>query len=104
SACSRLVGAAAAVLDAGGSSAARPREVVTQPEHARRRKRPALEPGTVLGRTYVLQRLIGRGGMGEVYEAAHVRLSGRYAVKVLRAEISDDDDLLARFRREAEIT
>jgi serine/threonine protein kinase len=63
-----------------------------------------LAPGTVLKDSYSVVRLIGRGGMGEVYEARHVRLSGRYAIKVLRAEISDDGKLLSRFRREAEIT
>jgi tRNA A-37 threonylcarbamoyl transferase component Bud32 len=64
----------------------------------------ALQPGSVLNDTYSVQRLLGRGGMGEVYEVHHTRLSGRYAVKVLRAEISDDRELLSRFRREAEIT
>ncbi|MEO5768213.1 MAG: serine/threonine-protein kinase [Polyangia bacterium] len=68
------------------------------------RNRPALEPGIVLNDTYAISRLIGRGGMGEVYEVSHARLSGRYAVKVLRAEISDDEGLLSRFRREAVIS
>ena len=66
--------------------------------------RPSLAPDTVLRDTYVVLRLIGRGGMGEVYEVRHLRLAGRYALKVLRPEVSRDDDLLARFRREAHIT
>lgn len=42
--------------------------------------------------------------MGEVYEATHERLAGRYAVKVLLAEISNRTDIFQRFRREAEVT
>ena len=54
--------------------------------------------------TYIVQRMVGSGGMGEVYEVGHVRLAGRYAVKVLRGRSPVDEELLARFRREAEIT
>jgi len=64
----------------------------------------ALAPGTLLGATYRVQRLIGRGGMGEVYEAAHSRLSGRYAIKVLSAAAGEAEHILLRFRREAEVT
>jgi tRNA A-37 threonylcarbamoyl transferase component Bud32 len=42
--------------------------------------------------------------MGEVYEARHARLSGRYAVKVLNAMVSAQPDAVARFRREAQVT
>jgi tRNA A-37 threonylcarbamoyl transferase component Bud32 len=42
--------------------------------------------------------------MGEVYEATHDRLSGRYAIKVLLSEISNRADIFQRFRREAEVT
>jgi serine/threonine protein kinase len=63
-----------------------------------------LTAGTILNDTYEVLRPIGRGGMGEVYEVRHVRLAGRYAVKVLRNDVSGDEDLLSRFRREAEIT
>src|SRR5689334_9329504 len=59
--------------------------------------------GTVLGGTYRLERLLGRGGMGAVYEARHVRLPRRYAVKLLKLEFAHDRDVLDRFRREAEI-
>jgi serine/threonine-protein kinase len=57
----------------------------------------------VLRDTYTIVRLIGRGGMGEVYEATHARLTGRYAVKVLPPEIAEDVAVLSRFRREAQI-
>jgi eukaryotic-like serine/threonine-protein kinase len=67
-------------------------------------RRAALEPGSVLKDTYQVRRLLGRGGMGEVYEVNHLRLVGRFAVKVLRAAVSDDEDLVSRFRREAQIS
>jgi serine/threonine protein kinase/ABC-type Fe3+ transport system substrate-binding protein len=64
----------------------------------------SLTPGMLLADTYRVVRLIGAGGMGEVYEATHDRLAGRYAVKVLLAEIMSRRDVFQRFRREAEVT
>jgi hypothetical protein len=61
-------------------------------------------PGTILQDTYEIVRLIGSGAMGEVYEARHARLAGRYAVKLLLAEIAAHPDAFVRFRQEAEIT
>jgi len=58
----------------------------------------------LLGDTYRIVRRIGTGGMGEVYEATHERLSHRYAVKVLRPGIRDHPEALARFMREAQVT
>src|SRR6476620_1260580 len=57
--------------------------------------------GSVLGDTYEVQGLRGEGGMGRVYEARHVRLGRRFAVKVLHRMFAADRDALARFRREA---
>jgi eukaryotic-like serine/threonine-protein kinase len=62
--------------------------------------------GTLLNGNYLLERVIAEGGMGVVYEAAHVRLPRRLAVKVLSKpkQTSAEAQLaLARFRREAEI-
>jgi len=59
--------------------------------------------GATLNDTYVVENLLGEGGMGRVYTARHTRISKkRYAVKVLRAEMADDANVLARFQREAE--
>jgi serine/threonine-protein kinase len=60
--------------------------------------------GTVLADTYRIERTVGKGGMGEVYEATHARLSGRYAVKLLLREVGQADEVLRRFKQEAEIT
>jgi len=66
------------------------------------------EAGSLVGRTlaetYQVVRLIGKGGMGAIYEAHHVRLHGkRYAIKILAPQFAENPELLARFRREAEI-
>ena len=63
-----------------------------------------LSIGAVVADTYQITRLLGRGGMGSVWEAGHLRLPGkRVAIKVLHADVASDPEALARFRREAEI-
>lgn len=52
---------------------------------------------------YTIERLLGAGGMGEVYLAQHPRLPRRDALKVLPATVSRDDEYRARFEREADI-
>ncbi len=60
--------------------------------------------GTILQDSYRVIRLIGRGGMGAVYEGTQLRLNKRVAIKVLAREMSSNPEALARFRREAEVT
>ena len=62
-----------------------------------------LSPGQVVSETYRIERLLGAGGMAEVYVAAHTRLPRRFAIKVMNVEASQRAPFLARFRREAEI-
>jgi serine/threonine protein kinase len=50
---------------------------------------------------YRVQREIGRGGMGAVYEAVHERLGQRVAIKVMFPEYSRDPEFMRRFRAEA---
>jgi serine/threonine-protein kinase len=57
--------------------------------------------GTILGDTYEVQRRLGEGGMGRVYQARHVRLGRAYAIKIMHQMFAADRDALARFRREA---
>src|SRR3954452_16675482 len=59
--------------------------------------------GVVLQGTYALGARIGQGGMGEVYEARHVRTHGRVAVKILSPHLLANKNAFARFCREAEI-
>ena len=60
--------------------------------------------GIVLQGTYRIIRPLAEGGCGEVYLAAHTRLPGRFAVKLLHRSLVRDNDALERFRQEAEIT
>ena len=60
--------------------------------------------GTTLQSRYRLNRLIGRGGMGAVYEAVQVPLNKRVAVKVMARQLAANEEALARFRREADVT
>src|SRR6185369_6309819 len=53
--------------------------------------------------TYKILRTLDQGGMGMVFEAEHVRLRRRVAVKVLAQHLAKDALALARFNREAEI-
>src|ERR1700722_17205024 len=58
--------------------------------------------GCVVGGHYKVRRLIGQGGMGEVY-AADGKTGEKVALKVLHEKAAQDPDLVARFQREAEI-
>jgi serine/threonine-protein kinase len=60
-----------------------------------------LGPGDVLLGKYELRRMIGRGGVGVVFEAEHVRLRQRVAVKFLAAEMLANPAMIERFEREA---
>jgi predicted ATPase len=59
-----------------------------------------LLPGTHLG-PYEIEKLLGMGGMGEVYRARDPRLGRIVAIKILPAEFAADSDRLLRFEREA---
>lgn len=52
---------------------------------------------------YVIQRLLGTGGMGEVYLAQHPRLPRQDALKILSLASTADREFRARFIREAEL-
>ncbi|MCV7284924.1 serine/threonine protein kinase [Mycolicibacterium wolinskyi] len=52
---------------------------------------------------YTIERMLGSGGMGEVYLAQHPRLPRHDALKVLRTGISADSDYVERFNREADL-
>ena len=51
---------------------------------------------------YTIVRMLGSGGMGEVYLAQHPRLPRTEALKLLKPEISTDETFRARFIREAD--
>ena len=53
---------------------------------------------------YKLKRLIGAGGMGEVYLGEHQLMKRPCAIKVIRPEKAGDPKVLARFEREVQAT
>jgi len=58
--------------------------------------------GSVLNDTYSIERRLGGGGMGAVFEGRHLRTGRSYAVKVLLPRLGSKHEAIARFRREAE--
>ena len=70
-------------------------------------KRPAeADVDVLIGQTlagrYLIEHRVGRGGMGTVYKARHVKVGRPFAVKVLHAETFDAMSL-QRFEREAKL-
>jgi serine/threonine protein kinase len=57
--------------------------------------------GQVLDGRYAVRSLIGEGGMGRVYEAEHIEIGKRVAIKVLHPAYSRTPEVVQRFRREA---
>jgi serine/threonine-protein kinase len=58
--------------------------------------------GQLISGRYRVTSLIGSGGMGAVYVAEHTHMKKRFAVKLLHSEMAQNEEVLARFRREAE--
>lgn len=65
--------------------------------------RSQFAPGDRLANRFELLRLIGRGGMGEVYAALDIELEEQVAVKVLHADLLGDSVATLRFRRELQL-
>lgn len=62
----------------------------------------ALADGEVFA-DYTILRVLGTGGMGEVYLAEHPRLPRQDALKVLGTQVSHDEEYRQRFNQEAEM-
>ena len=67
---------------------------------------PTRDPlvGKCLEDRYEVERLIGEGGMGSVYQVRHTTLDRRFALKALKHELANEDALAERFLREARAT
>jgi len=59
--------------------------------------------GKTLSGRYLVRRRIGKGGMGEVFEADHIGLDKRVAIKFLLDKFNTDREVLMRFHREARL-
>jgi tRNA A-37 threonylcarbamoyl transferase component Bud32 len=60
--------------------------------------------GDLAAGRFRIVRLLGRGGMGEVYEAEDTLLGERVALKTIRREIAADPAILSRFHHEIQLT
>lgn len=63
---------------------------------------PESRIGAVVGGKYRLEKVLGRGGMGAVYEAVHTGVQKRFAIKVLSAAAFRDEGCRVRFTKEAQ--
>jgi serine/threonine protein kinase/class 3 adenylate cyclase len=63
---------------------------------------PRPSAGLVLGR-YELERALGAGGMGEVWRAKDVASGATVAIKILKADVASNPDVVRRFRKEARV-
>jgi serine/threonine-protein kinase len=83
------------------TSAAGPRGTPGAKKAVHRSGGPEALIGQTLSGRYRINRLLGEGGMGAVYEAEHTHMRKRLAVKVLHQEMSHLPEVVARFEREA---
>jgi hypothetical protein len=67
----------------------------------KRETEPTLPVERTIEGKYRLEKLLGRGGMGAVYEATDLRLGRRVAVKIMTGSLFGDARALRRFQREA---
>jgi eukaryotic-like serine/threonine-protein kinase len=59
-----------------------------------------LKPGMLIRDTYLIQKKLGKGGMGSVYLATHTLLDEPRALKFLSQDLSEDEGFTGRFLRE----
>ncbi len=60
-----------------------------------------LQPGDIIAGKYRVDGLLGKGGMGSVFQATNTAIGRRVAIKVLAANVADRDDVKQRFELEA---
>jgi eukaryotic-like serine/threonine-protein kinase len=65
---------------------------------------PAFAAGEIVSGRYRIAKFLGRGGMGEVYEAEDLDLKERVALKTLLPEIAGDGRMIARFKQEIQLS
>ncbi|MGE0434292.1 MAG: protein kinase [Planctomycetota bacterium] len=88
------------IIDAEAPTLAKPVTPAGVPPPPPRQDEADVVHGRRLG-NYIVQREIGRGGMGVVYEARHVdHPTARFAIKFIRKDLSRNEVYLRRFQRE----
>lgn len=78
-------------------------EMDTEPARPEVQSAPGAQShvGTLLADRYRVDKLLGEGGMGQVYRAEHVHMRKAVALKVLHRELTAQPEIVARFEREA---
>jgi serine/threonine-protein kinase len=74
---------------------------VVKPEDPFRPTQHGVPPGTRLNGIYEIDRMIGVGGMGEVYKGHEIQTGTAVAIKMLVPDMAENEAALALFRREA---
>ena len=64
---------------------------------------PSLATGRLVSKRFRIRRFIGKGGMGEVYEASDEELGGVLALKIILPGLIENEEMLARFKREVHL-
>ena len=77
------------------------RRTAGTPPSAARDSAPPPARGGLLDGKYELVRAVAEGGLGQVFEARHVVIGHRVAVKMIRRALSRDPEMSARFLLEA---
>jgi len=61
-----------------------------------------LDTGAIIDGKYAITGVLGQGGMGTVYAGHHQRIGRKVAIKVLKASVAEDAEIVRRFEREAQ--
>ncbi len=83
-----------------GSSLYPSEKVSTPPAETLRMPLKELSTGTIFARRYEVIEELGKGGMGRVYKAFDKKIKEKVALKLLRPEISSDEETVERFSNE----
>ena len=79
------------------------KQISGSPGGAQPRSETSLHPGSLLSHTYEIVKLVGRGGMGEVYRARHRHLGSEHAIKIILPDLASDERVVDLFKREAKV-
>ncbi len=59
--------------------------------------------GTTLNNRYLVEKLVGRGGMGALYAGTHTEIGRKVAIKLMHKDVCLSEDVFLRFKQEAKL-